>query len=148
MKKLLMMALAVTVGLSACKKDDDDNTPANNDVNFGTVTLSGANEVPAVTTTGTGTLKAMYNKTSKKLTYTLTYSGFGTDTVTAAHFHKGAEGVVGPVVVPITLASGTEQSTAALTTEQETDLLNNMWYVNVHTKRFPNGAIRAQLKKQ
>lgn len=147
MKKLLMMAMVATLGLTACSKDDN-TTPVNNDVNFGTATLTGASEVPAVTTTGTGTLKAMYNRTSKKLTYTLTYSGFGTDTVTAAHFHKGAEGVNGPVVVPITLRSGTEQTTDALTTDQETDLLNNMWYVNVHTKKYPNGAIRAQLKKQ
>ena len=67
----------------------------------------------------------------------------------AAHIHHGAAGVNGPVVVPFTApaadgnSSGCTQSTAAITG----DIVANPagYYVNVHTKEHPGGAIRSQL---
>ena len=50
------------------------------------VTLDGKSEVPANTSTGTGTADVDYDAASKKLTWTLTYSGL-TGPATAAHFH-------------------------------------------------------------
>jgi hypothetical protein len=35
--------------------------------------------------------------------------------------------------------------TAKLTPEQEKDLTAGMYYVNVHSKNFPSGAVRGQL---
>jgi hypothetical protein len=81
----------------------------------------------------------------------ITYSGI--DTVTAAHIHRGAAGVGGPVVVPAANASfpnltqtGTTGCTAmagTLATEIVTTPAN--FYINVHTTLFPGGAIRSQL---
>lgn len=66
-----------------------------------------------------------------------------------AHIHRGTAGVSGPVVVPFTPpgadgnSSGCTQSTGALID----DIIANPagYYVNVHTKEHPGGAIRSQL---
>jgi hypothetical protein len=67
----------------------------------------------------------------------------------AAHIHRGAAGVNGPVVVPFNApgadgsSSGCSPADAALMSE----IMGNWsgFYVNVHTKEHPAGAIRAQL---
>jgi hypothetical protein len=67
----------------------------------------------------------------------------------AAHIHRGATGVNGPVVVPFNApaqdgnSSGCTNADAALIGE----IIGNPagFYVNVHTKEHPAGAIRAQL---
>jgi hypothetical protein len=68
---------------------------------------------------------------------------------TNAHIHRGASTVSGPVVVPFTPpdatgnSSGCTQSTQALVDEIIANPAN--FYVNVHTKEHPAGAMRAQL---
>jgi CHRD domain-containing protein len=67
----------------------------------------------------------------------------------AAHIHRGAAGVNGPVVVPFT-APGADGNSSGCSTATATlidDILGNLpgFYVNVHTKEHPGGAIRAQL---
>ena len=68
----------------------------------------------------------------------------------AAHIHKGAAGVNGPVVVPLTApgADGTSSGCSAASVSVISDMLANLagYYVNVHTKQHPAGAIRAQLR--
>lgn len=143
MKKILAIASILTVMLVAsCKKDEVDS----NEVKFG-ASLKGSEEVPAVTTTATGTFDATYNKDTKILTYTVNYTGI---TPTAWHIHKGAVGVTGPVIFPFgnTFSSPFNATTAALTAEQETDLMNGMYYVNIHSSKSPSGEIRGQLLKK
>jgi len=63
-----------------------------------TATLTGANEVPAVTTTTTGTaVFGVINDTI--LTFRVDVAGM--DSTTASHIHEGAAGVVGPVIVTL-----------------------------------------------
>jgi hypothetical protein len=72
----------------------------------------------------------------------------GIDKTTAAHIHKGKAGTAGPVVVPFGAAykaSGCIASTSAVVK----GILANPagYYVNIHTVKYPGGAVRGQLKK-
>lgn len=74
----------------------------------------------------------------------------GLENVTAAHIHKGAAGETGaPVVTLDTPDGGTSGGCATVTAEVAAALLENPdgYYVNVHTRAFPAGAIRGQLSK-
>jgi hypothetical protein len=112
------------------------------------VTLDGKSEVPANTSTATGSADVDYDAATKKLTYTLTYSGL-TGPATAAHFHGPAEagknaGVKVPIANP---TSSPVEGSATLTDEQAADLQAGKYYINVHTAANPGGEIRGQITK-
>ena len=72
------------------------------------------------------------------------------DSATAAHIHRGAEGVAGPVVLMLGApdASGHSQGCATVDVALAREIASQgyQFYVNVHTGPFPNGAIRGQLR--
>lgn len=143
MKKLLSIAIVLgMITLNSCKKDE----VVSQDVAFGAM-LMGSEEVPAVTTTAMGTFSGVYNKTTKILTYTISYTGM---TPTAWHLHKGAKGATGGVIFDLgkTFTTPFSAATVALTTDQETDLMNGMYYANFHSAKSPSGEVRGQLLKK
>ena len=114
------------------------------------VVLSGANEVPAVTTTATGT--ARFRLTSDgKLFYVVNVTGLtaGDGTLTAAHIHNGAAGANGSVLV---LLAGSAADIGVDKQLQLTDVQKTAidgtgaLYVNVHSTIFPAGIIRGQIR--
>jgi hypothetical protein len=108
-----------------------------------TGTFSGANETPAVTTSATGNVSATYNKTTKILAYTVTYAGL---TPTMGHFHIGAPGVAGPVVITFPyLAYSPITGSTLLSQVQEDALLAGNMYANLHTATNTGGEIRANV---
>lgn len=141
----LLFLLAV-IGFTSCNNDDEVIT--NNTVTF-TSTLNGASEVPADTSKATGMGTFKYDKSTYMLSGTVTFSGM---TATASHIHKGAVGVAGPVVFPLDVtAPVTSPITLAptlLDSTQRADLMNGLYYVNLHSEAFPNGEIRGQLVKK
>lgn len=140
MKCLLLAALAALTLATACKKDDD--APATPPLQV-TGTFSGSNETPAVTTSATGNASATYNKTTKILTYTVTYAGL---TPTMGHFHIGAPGVAGPVVITFPyLAYSPITGSTLLSQVQEDALLAGNMYANLHTATNMGGEIRANV---
>ncbi len=111
-------------------------------------TLNGKSEVPATTSSGTGTADLNYDPASKKLTWKLTYSGLS-GPATAAHFHGPADpGKNAGVAVAIPNASSSPaEGSATLTDAQAADLLAGKYYINIHTQANPGGEIRGQVTK-
>lgn len=110
--------------------------------------LKGANEVPATTSQGTGSLIATYDTATKKLSYTVTYSGL-TGPAVAAHFHGPAAATANAgVVVPVKeVTPNTLHGDATLTDAQAADLMAGKWYFNIHTAANKAGEIRGQVVK-
>ena len=111
-------------------------------------TLSGKSEVPANTSAGTGTAELDYDPASKKLTWTLTYTGLS-GPATAAHFHGPAEADKNAGVAVAIPNAGTSpvQGSATLTDAQAADLAAGKYYINIHTAANPGGEIRGQVTK-
>ena len=109
-------------------------------------TLSGAQEVPANTTTGKGEVEATLDTTTKALSYHVTFSGL-TGPAMAAHFHgPAAPGANGPPVVPIAHPMSPTNGMATLTDAQVANLEAGKWYFNLHTAANPGGEIRGQIQ--
>ncbi len=124
------------------------SSPINITVNIGfKATLNGANERPnANISTATGSSTASFNITTKIINITTTYTGL---TPTAGHIHTGSVNIAGPVTFGFSaLSSPIVFTTIALNATQETDLMGNLMYVNLHSVAFPGGEIRGQLLKQ
>ncbi|WP_028137537.1 CHRD domain-containing protein [Bradyrhizobium japonicum] len=111
-------------------------------------TLDGKSEVPPTAGSGTGTAELNYDAASKKLTWTVTYSGLS-GPATAAHFHGPAEaGKNAGVAVAIPNAAASPvKGEATLTDAQAADLLGGKYYINIHTAANPGGEIRGQVTK-
>jgi len=72
----------------------------------------------------------------------------GFSDATVSHIHRGAAGTSGPIVVPLSTGSklhhkGCVPTTAATIKAIERD--PSAYYVNIHSKQYPGGAVRAQL---
>src|SRR4030095_8180171 len=136
-KKNFMFILFLIAGTSlfiACSKDDNNDTPVT--TNF-SGTLSGVNETQPNPSTATGTISFTYNSNTKVLSGTVTYSGL---VPIAAHIHKGAVGEPGSVVFPLGEASLTSPiafTSVPLDASQEADLMNSLYYVNIHSAAYP-----------
>ena len=106
--------------------------------------LSGSAETPPEAIDSTGTFHGRVNPASGQLCYTLTSRNL--DALTMAHIHVGAIGVAGPPVVVLSSDAPTEtcipvdKAVAAKLVDSPGD-----YYVNIHTAKYPKGAIRGQL---
>jgi hypothetical protein len=108
------------------------------------VTLSGANEVPPVTTSASGD-GAISVSDDGSVSGSVTTKGVQG---TAAHIHLGAAGKNGPVIVPFTKEGDTYKAPAGakLNADQMQAFKSGELYVNVHSAANPNGELRGQLK--
>ena len=94
---------------------------------------------------------AMVKVYKAKVCYTLSVRGI--KPATMAHIHKGAKGQTGPIVVPtdqssFNLPRPTSSGCEAIPSSLSMKLRQNPsnYYVNVHNKPYPDGAIRGQLR--
>lgn len=114
-----------------------------------TTTMTGAAEVPGPgDTDGTGTAKIIVNHGQARVCYALAVSNIAP--ATAAHVHRGAVGVAGPVVVPLGAPTdGDSDGCVDVDKALAKEILKYpaRFYVNVHNADFPLGAVRGQLAK-
>ena len=134
-------AAVLAVGLAGCAQMRGSGQQM-----FG-ATLTGAEEVPPVATTASGTADVRYNTGTNMLSWSVTHTGLS-GPVTGAHIHGPAgPGQNAGVVIPFTnLNAATITGEARITPEQLTQLTSGQWYVNLHTQRNPGGEIRGQLR--
>jgi CHRD domain len=134
--------------------------------------LTGFQEVPAVSTNGSGTFKLMIDDATETGTYELSYGGLNSAAM-VAHIHLGQRSVNGGVAVflcggggqdPCPAGTGARETvtgdfTAAdivgpagqgLTTGEWDELVRairaGVTYANVHTMTQPGGEIRGQIR--
>lgn len=123
--------------------------------------LSGANEVPAVDTEASGHAIVKISKDESSVQYVVIVENI--ENTRAAHFHKGATGVNGPVVVGIFAGPTIEglfsdQLTSGKITAETfgedgenrlamfiQDIKDGNIYINVHTDQYRGGELRGQL---
>ena len=109
------------------------------------VTLSGAQEVPAVQTSASGGGTIMINA-DKSVAGSVTTTGVAGK---MAHIHLAPAGKNGPVIVPLTKSGDNMWSVPAgakLTDDQYKAYKAGDLYVNVHSAENKGGEIRGQLK--
>ena len=107
--------------------------------------LTGAQEVPATDSKGTGTAVVTYDPEAKLLKWTVTYSGLS-GPATMAHIHGPAEpGKNAGVVIAFAKPESPIEGSATLTDAQAAELTAGKLYVNVHTADHKSGEIRGQL---
>jgi hypothetical protein len=117
--------------------------------------MSGDQEVPPVTTDGSGTAIVsledwtdIYGPDYWYLSWNITYQDL-TGPASGAHFHAPAPvgenaGVVinfanfGPITSPIV-------GSTIITDLQAQQIMDGLWYANIHTQQFPGGEIRGQI---
>jgi len=148
------MVILVSFGMAADKQGSDCSFQAK---------LLGNEEVPPVETKAKGEVTFRLNKEEDELVYQLTLTDI--EEVMAAHIHVGRRGIKGEPVAPLFTEpkkgdiSGTLYSEGTITGYQlvgslkgeSLDCLLQMMktgetYVNVQTKKHPDGEIRGQIE--
>jgi hypothetical protein len=141
MRKLLIIAAAAALASCSTYRDNAPSfLPGSGAVS---VKLSGAEEVPPVSASGSGSGTIRVN-TDGTVSGSVTTTGVEG---TMAHIHQGAKGQNGPVIVPLTKNGDTYTvpANAKLNDAQMKAFKEGNLYVNVHTARNKGGEVRGQL---
>ncbi|HZL60441.1 MAG TPA: CHRD domain-containing protein [Stellaceae bacterium] len=113
-----------------------------------TATLNGAQEVPSVPGSGTGTATFKLDTTTKMLTWNVSYSGLS-GPAAAAHIHApAAAGTNAGVAVNLSPGGAPANpitGSATVTDGQIADMMAGKAYVNIHTAKNKGGEIRGQI---
>lgn len=134
-------ALAATALLSACAGGSDTKELH--------AALTGGQEVPPVSGSGSGQATLWLNTGTKQLSWKISYSALSSDAA-AAHIHGPAAPAANAGVVVNLAPNGAKspiEGSATLTDAQIADLLAGNDYVNVHTAQNKGGEIRGQIKQ-
>jgi hypothetical protein len=141
-----VLAAALAPALAACATVADHTTRTGTPL---IATLDGKAEVPGPgDPNGTGEFSGWFDPAMGRICYTLGVGSLATPTM--AHIHRGAAQVAGPpVVVLSTPVQNIADTCLPVAPALVSEIVANPagFYVNVHTKEHPSGAIRAQLMR-
>jgi CHRD domain len=172
---VLPLLLFVTI-LTMVSCEPDEELKKTTDFQKLAIVMTGAQEVPANPSAGIGSMDVFYSKETRILSYKVTWQGL-TDSVTAMHIHGlspvgFSSGIVQNIIAGVGTGTGTSgaQFSAQLVNPgplrftktgaisgtfpvdgvvvKEADLLNGMYYMNIHTKTYGGGEVRGQIKFQ
>jgi len=149
---VLISGLIAAGLLAACSQNagtpESQAAATGNRIQF-VANMDGQQETPPIATDANGSGSIMLDRATRKLYWDLSYNNLSSP-VTAAHFHgPSGPGVAADVQVPVDAPSGpTErvQGEAQLSDEQMREVLDGLWYVNIHTEEHPDGEIRGQVE--
>jgi len=134
--------------------------------------LDGFHEVPAISSSATGSLKLSVNPANTQITYTLTFTALQGGNAMAAHIHLGQPGVNGGIIAFLCgggskpacpAAGGTVNGTIVAADVQAIPgqglaagdlaavlraMRAGVTYANIHSATFGGGEIRGQLGAQ
>lgn len=145
---------AFLLSISSCEKNDEKKIQT--DFSKTSIVLGGAQETPSNPSPATGSMDVFYTRETRILSYTVKWSGL-TGNPILMHIHGLAPtGFAANVVQTILSAanptafpanngkySGTLLVDGVVVKEQ--DLLNGLYYMNIHTPTYPGGEIRGQI---
>jgi CHRD domain-containing protein len=137
--------LSLTIGVAVAG--------AQNRANEFTATMKGSNESPKGPSSASGTFTVQFK--NGQACYRMSVKGLGAKPV-AAHIHKGAAGVNGPIRIDLKIGANTFKGTSPRVAQKcvpaKASVVSAIrrnpsgWYANVHTSKNPGGAARGQLK--
>ena len=159
---LSSLLFTFVAGITSCEKAAEEKKIT--DYEKKGIIMSSAQETPAVPSSALGTMDVFYSKETRTLSYTVTWSGL-TDSLSLMHIHGlGPTGFAAGVVQNIVAASNSifPQKTSGKYTflksgaisgtlladgvaVKEQDILNGVYYMNIHTPAYPAGEIRGQI---
>lgn len=169
MRRLVALAMAAALALGIVGVAMANGTSDRR--NSFKANLGGYQEVPAISTTGTGKLTLGLNTAGTELAYTLTWSGLQGGNAIAAHIHFAQPGVSGGIVADLCggtkpacpagaagtvsgviaagniLAVPAQGINAGEFAEVVMAIRSGVTYANIHTGTFPMGEIRGQIGK-
>ncbi len=150
----ILLVLLLLGGLLAvtprAARADEAAAPPTEEPTILVASLAGDEEVPGPgDADGRGFAYLVLDPAAGELCYTVLIRDLPIPAA-AAHIHRGAAGVAGPVVVPLTAPDARGLASACATgvdpaLVQEIADAPEEFYVNVHTADSPAGALRGQL---
>ncbi|HEX6493487.1 MAG TPA: CHRD domain-containing protein, partial [Candidatus Dormibacteraeota bacterium] len=99
-------------------------------------------ETPPGPSGGAGTAKITID--GNNLCYDLSWNA-ATGNAVVAHIHQGPAGTSGPIVEPLSATTAHTCTVVSPSVSQGIASNPSGYYVNIHTDKYPDGAIRGQL---
>jgi hypothetical protein len=107
--------------------------------------INAAQETPPVPSTAQGVAHLTFDETTKMLCFSISHQGLVAGEI-LAHIHGPAlPGTPGGVVFPLPAGNPKSGCVGPLDSTQKSDLLKNLYYINIHSAAFPGGEIRGQI---
>lgn len=138
---LLLIAGVLMLGfVTSCKEEG----PHKDDIVKFSAVINSSPTVPKATSSAQGTGVFEYNKNTMELKYNINFQNIVPTSVTLNVANPAWER--GPIIQTLTEnATAQVQGTVKLNSEQQTQLIVGMMYINIPTELYPYGEIRGQI---